>query len=93
MAVTTIPWGDGSGDNIYLTYPSASGDQTVTVTSDANTGASSRSKDITFSVTAGGTTISRTLTVVQETASGELTIITRNGVASMDNDTVVGYKQ
>ena len=93
MAVTTIPWGDGSGDNIYLTYPTASGDQTVTVTSDANAGASSRSKDITFSVTAGGTTISRTLTVVQETASGELTIITRNGVASMDNDTVVGYKQ
>lgn len=93
MAVTTIPWGDGSGDNIYLTYPSASGDQTVTVTSDANAGASSRSKDITFSVTAGLTTISRTLTVVQEAASGELTIITRNGVASMDNDTVVGYKQ
>lgn len=93
MAVTTIPWGDGSGDNIYLTYPSASGDQTVTVTSDANAGASSRSKNITFSVTAGQTTISRTLTVVQEAASGELTIITRNGVASMDNDTVVGYKQ
>lgn len=93
MAVTTIPWGDGSGDNLYLTYPSASGDQTVTVTSDANAGASSRSKNITFSVTAGGTTISRTLTVVQEAASGKLTIITRNGVASMDNDTVVGYKQ
>lgn len=92
MAVTTIPWGDGSGDNIYLTYPSASGDQTVTVTSDANAGASSRSKDITFSVTAGQTTISRTLTVVQSAASGELTIITRNGIASMDNATVVGYK-
>ena len=35
MAVTTIPWGDGSGDNIYLTYPSASGDQTIQVSSDA----------------------------------------------------------
>ena len=93
MAVTTIPWGDGSGDNIYLTYPSASGDQTVTVTSDANAGASSRSKDITFSVTAGQTTISRTLTVVQSAASGVLTIITRNGVASMDNAAVVGYKE
>lgn len=90
MAVTTIPWGDGSGDNIYLTYPSASGDQTVTVTSDANAGASSRSKNITFSVTAGGTTISRTLTVVQA-ASGDLIIITRNDVYPTYNDTAVGY--
>lgn len=48
MAVTTIPWGDGSGGNIYLTYPSASGDQSVSVTSDANTGAA-RSKVVTFS--------------------------------------------
>ena len=90
MAVTTIPWGDGSGDNIYLTYPSASGDQTVTVTSDANAGASSRSKNITFSVTAGQTTISRTLTVVQA-ASGDLIIITRNDVYPTYNDTAVGY--
>lgn len=90
MAVTTIPWGDGSGDNIYLTYPSASGDQTVTVTSDANAGASSRSKNITFSVTAGGTTISKNLTVVQA-ASGDLIIITRNDVYPTYNDTAVGY--
>jgi len=48
MPTTTIPWGDGSGDNLYLTYPSASGDQTVTVTSDANTGAA-RTKVVTFS--------------------------------------------
>ena len=47
MATTTIGWGDGSGDNIYLTYPSASGDQTVTVSSDANSGAA-RTKTVTF---------------------------------------------
>ena len=48
MATTTIPWGDGSSDNIYLDYPSASGNQTITVTSDANTG-NARSKTVTFS--------------------------------------------
>lgn len=91
MATTTISWGDGSGDNIYLTYPSASGDQTVTVTSDANAGASSRSKNITFSVTAGQTTISRTLIVVQEAATSDLIIITRDDVYPTYNDTAVGY--
>lgn len=62
MATTTIPWNDGSGDNIYLTYPSASGNQTVTVSSDANGGTSDRTKTITFS--AGNVT--KTLTVLQE---------------------------
>lgn len=61
MATTTIPWDDGSGDNIYFTYPSASGDQTVEVSSDANTG-SARSKVVTF--TAGSAT--QTLTVNQD---------------------------
>lgn len=60
MATTTIPWGDGSGDNIYLTYSSASGDQIVEVSSDANTG-SARTKTVTF--TAGN--VSETLTVNQ----------------------------
>lgn len=63
MATTTIPWGDGSGDNIYLTYPSASGDQTVEVSSDANTG-SARSKVVTF--TSGVGNITQQLTVNQE---------------------------
>lgn len=63
MATTTIPWGDGSGDNIYLTYSSASGDQTVEVSSDANTG-SARSKVVTFASEVGG--ITQQLTVNQE---------------------------
>ena len=61
MATTTIPWNDGSGDVITLTYPSASGNQTVVVTSDANTGAA-RSKTVTFSTGS----ITRQLTVNQE---------------------------
>ena len=48
MPITTIPWGDGSGDNIYLSAPSQTGDQSVSVTSDPNTGAA-RSKVVTFS--------------------------------------------
>lgn len=63
MATTTIPWGDGSGDNIYLTSPSASGEQTVQVSSDANTGPA-RSKTVTFVSGVGG--IERRLTVSQE---------------------------
>lgn len=65
MATTEIPWGDGSNDKIYLTYPSASGDQTVVVTSDANTGAA-RSKVVTF--TSGVGNITQSLTINQERA-------------------------
>lgn len=81
MAVTTIPWGDGSGDNIYLTYPSASGDQTVEVSSDANTG-SARSKVITFM--AGNA--AKTLTVNQEVSLPYtvLEYIQTDGIAYID---------
>lgn len=51
MARTTIPWGDGSGDNIYLDYSEAEGDQSVLVSSDANGGSTSRTKSVTFSAT------------------------------------------
>ena len=69
MATTTIPWGDGSGGNIYLTYPSASGDQTVSVSSDANTGAA-RTKVVTFA--AGNVT--QTLTVNQKGVPQQYTV-------------------
>lgn len=69
MATTTIPWGDGSGDNIYLTYSSASGDQTVEVSSDANTGGA-RTKVVTF--TAGN--VSQTLTINQERGPQQYTL-------------------
>lgn len=65
MAITTIPWNDGSGDNIYLSYPAASGAQTVQVTSDANAGAS-RSKTVVFESGVGG--LRRELTVSQSGA-------------------------
>ena len=62
MATTTIPWGDGSGDNIYLTYDALEGDQTVLVSSDANTDWQSREKTVTFS----NGTLSQSLTVKQD---------------------------
>lgn len=64
MAVTTeIPWGDGSGDKIYLTRNASEGDQVVQVSSDANTG-DARSKVVTF--TSGVGNIIRQLTINQE---------------------------
>lgn len=66
MAVTTIPWGDGSGDNLYLTYPSASGDQTIEVSSDANTGSDDRTINITLTASHHGTSSAKILTITQE---------------------------
>ena len=88
---TQIGWNDGTGEKIYLSYSASEGNQTVTITSDAHTGYVERTKDITFSATAGGTTISRTLTVVQ--SGKDITIITRNDVAMTENDVAVGYEQ
>jgi hypothetical protein len=63
MAVTTeIPWGDGSGDKIYLTRNASEGDQVVQVSSDANSG-NARSKVVTF--TSGIGNIQRQLTISQ----------------------------
>ena len=88
---TQIGWNDGTGDNIYLSYSASEGNQTVTITSDAHTGYVERTRDITFSATAGGATISRVLTVVQQ--GKDITIITRNDVAMTENDVAVGYEQ
>ena len=65
MAITTIPWGDGSGDNIYLSAPSQTGDQSVSVTSDPNTGAA-RSKVVTFSASG----VSPVLLTINQAAGG-----------------------
>ena len=88
---TQIGWNDGTGEKIYLSYSASEGNQTVTITSDAHTGYVERTKDITFTATAGGTTISKTLTVVQ--SGKNITIITRNDVAMTENDVAVGYEQ
>ena len=80
MATTTIPWGDGSGDNIYLTYPSASGDQIVQVSSDANTG-SARTQTVTF--TAGS--VVQILTVNQDGGPQQYTL-TKNPSSYVADD-------
>ena len=87
---TSLNWNDGSGEKLYLTYSASEGTQTVAVTSDAHTGYIQRSRDIVFQVTAGGTTISRTLTVTQ--SGKNITIITRNDVAMTSNEVAVGYE-
>lgn len=89
--VLEIPWGDGSGDKIYLSLNASEGDQVVLVTSDANGGNVSRSKNITFSASSGQSTISRVLTVQQMAATNDLVIITRNDVYPTYNDTAIGY--
>lgn len=84
---TTIPWGDGSGDNIYLDYTAASGNQTILVSSDAYAGYIARTKDILFSASG----ISSVVLTVSQTGK-DITIITRNDVASTANDVAVGYE-
>ena len=88
---TQVDWNDGTGEKIYLTYGASEGNQTVTVTSDAHTGYVERTKDIVFSVTAGSTMITRTLTVKQ--SGKDITIITFNDAAITRNDVAVGYEQ
>jgi len=89
--VTEVPWNDGTGEKIYLTYGASEGNQTISVTSDAHTGYVNRTKDITFTVSAGGTTINRTLTVNQ--TGKDITIITFSDVAMTQNEVAVGYEQ
>lgn len=88
---TEVNWNDGSGDKIYLSYGASEGTQTVSVSSDPLAGYESRSRNIVFQVSAGGTTISRTLTVVQ--SGKNITIITRNDTAITRNDVAVGFEQ
>ena len=52
MASITIPWKDGPG-NIVLTYTSAQGNQTVTVTSDTDCIYHQRQQRVTFVVKNG----------------------------------------
>lgn len=89
--VTEVPWNDGTGEKIYLTYGASEGNQTVTITSDAHTGYVERTKDINFTVVAGQTTITRTLTVNQ--SGKNITIITFNDTAMTSNEVAVGYEQ
>ena len=86
---TTIAWGDGSGDNIYLDYTAASGSQTVTVSSDANGTWEERRKTITFATT-GANPVTATLTVIQA-SNGDLLVVTRDDVCVTYNDVAAGW--
>jgi len=87
---TSLSWNDGTTDKLYLTYTASEGNQTIAVTSDAHTGYIERSRDVVFTVTAGGITITKTLTVVQ--SGKDITIITRNDTAITRNDVAIGFE-
>lgn len=88
---TQVPWNDGTGENIYLTYGASEGNQIIQVSSDVHTGYINRTKDIVFSISSGNETITATLTVVQ--SGKNFTIITRNDTAMTENNVAVGYEQ
>lgn len=85
MPRTTIPWGDGSGGNIYLDYTAPSGDQNIAVSSDANGGAA-RSKTIVFSASGVSPVI---LTVSQ--AAGSLIVPIYDGVFPAYSEVARGF--
>jgi len=83
-----IAWGDGTSDKLYFSATASEGNQTVSVSSDANAGYNDRTKVVTFSAS-GVTPV--TLTVTQ--SSKNIIIITRNDTAMTENDVAVGYEQ
>lgn len=89
MATTTeIAWGDGSDDKIYLTTDALEGDQTVLVSSDANTGAA-RTKTVNFSAS-GVSPV--TLTIVQAAGSVQpvfYSCLIFDGTAYIDTDVLM----
>ena len=58
----TIPWEDGSGDNLYLNINQGTGNRVITITSDVNYG-NDRSIDLTLTTSDGSKSV--TLTVKQ----------------------------
>lgn len=68
MATKTIYWSGSSGDKITVTY-TGSGNESVSIASDPNTGGVSRSKTITFATTDGK--ITKTVNVTQAGAPGD----------------------
>ena len=88
---TQVDWNDGSGQKITLTYNSTEGTQTISVSSAEYSGYLSRTKDITFTASANGQTVTQTLTVTQ--SGKNITIITFNDNAITSNDVAVGYEQ
>ena len=87
--VQEVSWGDGSGGKIYLSCQATEGDQTVLVSSDANTGLESRTKEIAFSTSEGGTAITRSLSVTQESDFKRVQYLSCNGKSAIDTGIVV----
>lgn len=88
MATQYIAWNDGTTDRIALEYDSTTGNQTVTVTSDANNTYNDRSKTVTFRTTAGGSPKAVILTIHQQSQQFFVTI--DSDTVTIDNDTIFG---
>lgn len=52
----TIPWEDGSGDNLYLNINQGTGNRVITITSDVNYG-NDRSIDLTLTTSDGSKSV------------------------------------
>lgn len=65
----TISWGDGSGDNILISYSATSGDQSLQISSDPNNTSSARTKSVTIATIAtkpGEPPIVKTISITQQ---------------------------
>lgn len=78
MATTTLDWGDGSGDKLYVNYTNGRLDEDTPITSDPNTTGNSRMKVITYTTTEGGTA-QGTVTVTQASGSSDVTVTLHPG--------------
>ena len=66
MPLLKIPWNDGTGGNIYVSSEGYSGNQTLTITSDANTTVVERVKGLTVTANDNGVTIIRRIYIMQD---------------------------
>lgn len=65
MASKQIDWNDGTGGKIQLSYSASTGDQVISVSSDANPVYLERKKTVTFQTTSGTPSLTATLTIKQ----------------------------
>lgn len=89
----TIPWGDGSGDNLYLDFSGQAGESVCTVTSDVNLSGFERTKVVEFRTTnseiADASQIVVNLSIVQDT--DRLIVATFNDITSIYEGKKAGY--
>lgn len=86
MAKLTIPWDDGSGDNMYIEFTGQPGNTELPITSDVNESGYERRKTLVFKTTNTGNTLPSEayLTIVQKT--GNLVVAIYDNIGSTYGD-------